>query len=200
MQHINDPCWGFLLRGQVLNVVLPWALMEWLSLSALPLDVLLWAAEVTRSHKNSFRQKDGSSQIKKIWYSHTCSSEEQITLLLLFWTLYQKRMLCKRMTSQPDANQRQTSLFFFSFNCINSFICDRAYWWAFVFKLSTGTLFYWRNSLDCFSLLAQRTASFDHMIKAHPCFCKTHVYWICFIAIASSLPPRSRRLILCLVL
>lgn len=160
--------------------------MEWLSLSA-----CLWTSYCgllrSRGLTNSFRQKDGSSQIKKIWYSHTCSSEEQITLLLLFWTLYQKRMLCKRMTSQPDANQRQSS-FFLSFNCINSFICDRAYWWAFVFKLSSRTLFYWRNSLDCFSLLTQWTASFDHMIKVHSCFCKTCVYWICFIAIASSLP------------
>lgn len=70
---------------------------------------------------------------------------------------------------------------FFLFNCINTLICDRAYWWDFVFNLSTRT-FYGCNSFYCSSLLSQWTASFDQMIKVRCCICKTYVYWIYFIA------------------
>lgn len=155
----------------------PGVFLKWLSSS-----VCLWMFHCglprSRGHTNSFVQKDGSPQIKIIWYPHTCSPEEQTTLLLLalFWTLSEY----KRMTSQPDTNQRQT--FFLSFNCKISFICDHAYWWDFVFKLSTRTFFCGCNSLYCSSLLRQWTASFDQMIKVHCCICKTYVYWICFIA------------------
>lgn len=120
------PAKVFSFVAKSLTSFFPELFLEWLSSSAC-LRTFHCGLLRSQGRTNSFRQKDGGSQIKKIWYSHTCSSEEQITLLLLFWTLYQKRLLCKRMTSQPDANQRQTFLFFLSFNCTNSFICDRAY-------------------------------------------------------------------------
>lgn len=99
------------------------------------------------------------------------------------------------MTSQPDANQRQT--FFLSSNCINSLICDCAYWLDFVFKLCTRTLFHGCNPLHCSSSLHQWTASFDQMIKVHCCICTTYVYWFWFIAtlwLPHSAEPASRTL------
>lgn len=120
----------------------PGVFLKWLSSSDC-LWMFYYGLPRSRGHTNSFVQKDGSPQIKIIWYPHTCSPEEQTTLLLLalFWTLSEY----KRMTSQPDTNQRQT--FFLSFNCKISFICDHAYWWDFVFKLSTRTFFCGCNSL-----------------------------------------------------
>lgn len=114
------------------------------------------------------------------WYSCTCSPEEQITLLLpaLWSALYQKRMLAEKMAFQQTPTKDRSS---FLCNCINSLICDRAYWWDFVFNLSTST-FYGCNSFYCSSLLCQWSASFDQMIKVHCCICKTYVYWIYFIA------------------
>lgn len=150
-------------------------------LFSLPLDVPLWVAEVTRSHKLLHTKRRRFANQENMIFAHMFPWRADHSIVdALFWTLDQKRMLCKRMTSQPDANQRQT--FFSPINCMNNFICERAYWWGFVFKLSTRTLFYECNALYCSSLLRQWTASFDQMIKVNCYICKTYVYWICFIA------------------
>lgn len=139
-----------------------------------PMTILLRSWSCT----NSFMQKDGGSQIKKIFmHMFPWRTDHPIVACAVIGSLSETYARGKN-GFPANANKR---LFFFLCNCINSLICDRAYWWDCVFNLSTRT-FYGCNSLYCSSLLSQWTASFDQMIKVHCCICKTYVYWIYFIA------------------
>lgn len=131
---------------------------------------------------NSFMQQDGGSQIKKIcmifMHMFPWRADHPIVACTVIGSLSETYAGGKKWLS---IKCRQKLDFFFLCNCINSLICDRAYWWDFVFNLSTRT-FYGCNSFYCSSLLSQWTASFDQMIKVRCCICKTYVYWIYFIA------------------